>query len=93
MAAGQGHVYAMQTLGSVHRERKDYEQAVAWYTKAAEARLPEAMYDLAVQLNTGQGVAAPDYPAAAAGVYTCHFSAQLEPCLTQIVTLHTLDTP
>ena len=59
-AAGQGHVYAMHTLGSVHFERKEHEQAVAWFTKAAEAGLPEAMFDLGCCLNMGEGVAAPD---------------------------------
>jgi hypothetical protein len=55
----------MQTLGSIYDERKEYEQAVAWLTKAAEAGLPTAVFDLAVNLDTGKGGAAPDYPAAA----------------------------
>jgi hypothetical protein len=64
-AAGQGHVYAMSALGSVHYTRKEYEQAVNWATKGAEAGLPRAMFDLAVCLDTGEGVAAPDHQAAA----------------------------
>jgi hypothetical protein len=36
-AAGQGHAYAMMALGSVHDVRKEYEQAVKWLTKGAEA--------------------------------------------------------
>ena len=64
-AAGQGHAYAMVVLGSVHRARKEHEQAVEWFTKGAEAGLPGAMYDLGCRLDTGEGVAAPDYPAAA----------------------------
>jgi TPR repeat protein len=36
-----------------------------WYTKGAEAGLPQAMFNLATSLDKGQGVAAPDYPAAA----------------------------
>jgi len=41
-AAGQGHAHAMHTMGSIHDTRKEVEQAVAWYTKGAEAGLPEA---------------------------------------------------
>jgi len=64
-AAGQGHAYATDTLGCIHRERKEHEQAVAWFTKAAEAGLPHAMFNLGALLDEGLGVAAPDYPAAA----------------------------
>ena len=64
-AAGQGHAYAMYVLGCIHRERKEYEQAVAWFTKGAEAGLPRAMFNLGVCIAQGEGVAAPDYPAAA----------------------------
>jgi len=64
-AAGQGHVYAMQTLGSIHRVRNEHEQATEWFTKGAEAGLPKAMFRLGCRLDSGQGVAAPDYPAAA----------------------------
>ena len=64
-AAGQGHVYAMDTLGDLHDTRKEHEHAVAWFTKAAEAGLPKAMHNLGVYLDEGKGVAAPDHPAAA----------------------------
>ena len=64
-AAGQGHAYAMHTLGDVHRARKEHEQAVGWFTKGAEAGLPKAMHFLGCYLDSGQGVAAPDCPAAA----------------------------
>ena len=64
-AAGQGHAYAMDALGCIHNERTEYEQAVAWYTKGAEAGLPSSMYNLGVVLEQGKGVAAPDYRAAA----------------------------
>jgi len=64
-AAEQGHAYAMDTLRSIHRVRKEYEQAVKWNTMGAEAGLPEAMFNLGVCLDKGEGVAAPDYPAAA----------------------------
>jgi len=55
----------MYTLGNIHRVRKECEQAVEWFTKGAEAGLPKAMFNLGWLLDTGQGVAAPDYPAAA----------------------------
>ena len=55
----------MDTLGSIRLESKEYEQAAAWFTKAAEAGLPRAMFNLGASLDEGQGVAAPDYPAAA----------------------------
>jgi len=64
-AAGQGHVYAMHSLRSIHDTRKEYEQAMKWITQGAEAGLPKAMFNLGVRLDSGQGVAAPDYPAAA----------------------------
>jgi len=55
----------MCELGSNHQERKEYEQAVHWFTKGAEAGLPQAQYNLACSLDIAEGVAAPDYPAAA----------------------------
>ena len=37
-AAGQGHAYAMFTLGSILVGRRiDYAKAVEWHTKGAEA--------------------------------------------------------
>ena len=64
-AAGQGHAYAMDQLGMIHNVRKEHERAVAWFTRAAEAGLPKGMLNLGVVLDAGEGVAAPDYPAAA----------------------------
>jgi TPR repeat protein len=64
-AAGQGHTYAMSTLGGIHHNRKEYEQAVGWMRKGAEAGLPEAMFNLGRGFESGRGVVAPDYPAAA----------------------------
>jgi len=55
----------MNWLGCIHDQWKEYEQAVEWYTKGAEAGLPEAMFALACSLDAGEGVAAPDYQAAA----------------------------
>jgi TPR repeat protein len=67
-AAGQGHVYAMAVLGSIHRVKKEQEESVEWNTKAAEAGLPDAMFFLGCCLDNGEGVAAPD-PLAAMGWY------------------------
>jgi TPR repeat protein len=64
-AAGQGHAYAMLALGGFHTKRKEYEQAAGWLTKGAEAGLPRAMYVFGNLLAGREGVAAPDYPAAA----------------------------
>jgi len=64
-AAGQGHVYAMFEVGMIHHTRKEHEQAVAWFTKGAEAGFPKAVFNLGLCLDQGEGVAAPDYPAAA----------------------------
>jgi TPR repeat protein len=64
-AAGQGHAYAMKVLGDIHDERKEHERAVEWYTQGAEAGLPGSMYNLGCCLDLGEGVAAPDCPAAA----------------------------
>jgi TPR repeat protein len=63
-AAGQGHAYAMLALGSIQREWKEYKQSVEWNTKAAEAGLPEAMFNLGGCLDRGEGVTAADPPAA-----------------------------
>ena len=64
-AAGQGHAYAMHALGWLHFTREDFILAVEWFTKGADARLPQAMYMVGCCLDNWQGVAAPDYPAAA----------------------------
>jgi len=64
-AAGQGHAYAMHTLGCIHGVWKEHERKVQWLTKGAEAGLPAAAYNLGYCLEEGEGVAAPDYPAAA----------------------------
>ena len=39
-AAGQGHAHAMEALGSIHAVRKEYERALEWFTKGAEAGYP-----------------------------------------------------
>jgi len=64
-AAKQGHAYAMNAMRGIHIVRKEYEQAVKWGIKGAEAGLPKAMFNYGVSLEKGQGVAAPDYLMAA----------------------------
>jgi len=64
-AAGQGHAYAMHCLGTIHHVRGQHVLALEWYTKSAEAGLPDAMLSLGCRHDTGEGMAAPDYPAAA----------------------------
>jgi len=65
MAALQGHAYAMELLGAIHYEEQEYDQAMGWFTKGAEAGLPKAMFGLGGCLDKGLGLAAPDYPEAA----------------------------
>ena len=64
-ATGQGHAHAMCAMGTIHHARNEHEQAVEWFTKGAEAGLPRAMYHVGYYLDMGEGVAAPDSPAAA----------------------------
>ena len=64
-AAGQGHAYAMDVLGSIYSQRDEHEQAMGWCVKAAEAGLPDAMFYLGGMLEEGLHVATLDYPAAA----------------------------
>jgi len=64
-AAGQGHAYAMWSIAFILLQWMEQEQAVPWYTKAAEAGLPKAMFSLGLCFDKGDGMAAPDYPAAA----------------------------
>jgi len=63
-AAAQGHAYAMFSLGEMYltrKERGQAAQAVHWFTKGAEAGLPDAMFNLAQCLDE----AGEDHPAAA----------------------------
>jgi len=55
----------MDELGYLYRVRKEHDRALVWYTKGAEAGLPDAMYNLGCCLDKGEGEAAPDCPAAA----------------------------
>jgi len=63
-AAGQGHAYAMLVLGDMYHEKEEYAHAVEWYTKAAEAGLSRAMFNVGALLDQGKGVAVLDYAAA-----------------------------
>ena len=64
MAAGQGHAYAMGMLSQMLFKMNDDVRAVEWLTKGAKAGLPRAMFNLGCSLDKGEGMAAPDYPAA-----------------------------
>jgi TPR repeat protein len=64
-AAGQGHAFASHALGQIHKKRNEHVQTVEWYTKAAQAGLPDAMFDVGLMLDQGEGMEAPNHPAAA----------------------------
>jgi len=64
-AAGQGQAYAMVAFGTIHRAREEHSLAAEWFAKGAEAGFPRAMFIFGCCLDDGQGVAVPDYPAAA----------------------------
>ena len=57
----------MHALGSIYYERKEHERAVGWYTKGAEAGLPQAMFNLGCSLDGWEGnrIGGSDVPAAA----------------------------
>ena len=55
-------------MGYIHDAWKQHVLPVEWYTKGADAGLPQATFSLGCSLDTGEGVAAPDYPAAAGWV-------------------------
>ena len=60
-AAKQGHVKAMQVLGSLYEEgmgvAQDDKLSFEWHEKAAEKGLPEAQMSLALIYDQGKGVA------------------------------------
>jgi TPR repeat protein len=91
-AAGQGHVYDMMSVGAIHHVRKEHEQAVAWITKAAEAGLPDAMYNLGCVLNKGEGVAAPRDHAAAMGWFRRAADAGQGKAAQNLAAMYTLGT-
>jgi TPR repeat protein len=88
-AAGQGHAYAMHTIGCIHDIRNAHEQAVTWYTKGAEAGVPKSQFNLGVLLDAGKGVAAPDYPAAA-DWYRRAADAGFVDAMTNLATMYTV---
>ena len=79
----------MDALGHVYGERNEHEQSVEWFTKGAEAGLPEAMFTLGVCLDKGEGVAAPDY-SAAAGWYRRAADAGLGDAAKNLSNMYTL---
>ena len=88
-AAGQGHAYAMSTLGKIHEDRNEHERAVEWYTKGAEAGLPMAMFGLGWRLDAGKGIAGPDYQAAA-GWYRRAADKGYGPAAVNLYTMYTV---
>jgi len=79
----------MLYLGKLYVKRMEPEQAMEWYTKGAEAGLPQAMFDLGVCLDKGKGMAAPDYPAAA-GWYKRAADAGDGNAATNLVTMYSV---
>lgn len=63
LAAAQGHPFAMNNLGYIYSEQKNYPEAIKWYTKAAEQGDPSAQDNLGYAYQHGQGVKQ-DYAAA-----------------------------
>lgn len=51
-AADIGHVCAMHWLGEFHRNKNEYDIALAWFHKGSKAGLPKSMYNLAKLLWT-----------------------------------------
>jgi TPR repeat protein len=79
----------MYEMGCIHSARKEYQQAVEWFTKGAEAGLPKAMCNLGTFLDQGKGVAAPDCPAAA-GWYRRAADSGIGVAAKNLSTLYTL---
>jgi TPR repeat protein len=88
-AAGQGHAYAMSTLGDIHGLWKEHVLAAEWFAKGAEAGLPGAMFSLASCLELGEGVAALDYPAAA-DLYRCAADAGIGAAAANLSQMYTV---
>jgi hypothetical protein len=44
----------MFEVGSIHHVREEHEQAREWFTKGAEAGLPQAQFNLGVILDEGK---------------------------------------
>ena len=69
--------------------RKVNECKVSPCTKAAEAGSPTAMFNVGLWLDTGKGVPAPDYPAAA-GWYKRAANAGYGPAADNLATMYTV---
>jgi TPR repeat protein len=54
--AASGDAKAQFALGSIYVRRKDYEQAIAWYQKAAEQGNSDAQVTLGLAYASGEGV-------------------------------------
>jgi hypothetical protein len=79
----------MCVLGQTHHHREEHEHAVEWFTKAAEAGLPAAMFNFGILLDRGEGVAVLDYPAAA-GWYRRAADAGIALAASNLCTMYTL---
>lgn len=55
-AANAGYAPAQATLGTVYAQAKKFEQANAWWAKAADQDDPEALFNLANAYRLGLGV-------------------------------------
>jgi len=88
-AAGQGHVYAMFCLAQAYHAGNQHEKAVEWFAKAAETGLPKATFSLGCCLEQGEGVAAPDYPAAV-GWYKCAAAAGNASAANNLCSMYTV---
>jgi TPR repeat protein len=79
-------------VGAIHRVRKEHEQAVAWWTKAAEAGLSDAMFNLGCSLDKGKGVAVPPDHAAAMGWFRRAADASHGQAAANLSAMYTLGT-
>jgi len=55
-AAKQGHAFAQCILAKEYYEKKDYEKAIDWWTKAAEQGDEEGQFSLGVACYQGKGI-------------------------------------
>ena len=57
-SANAGFAPAQATLGTLFAKAKKFERALEWWEKAADQGDPEALFNLALALRHGQGIAA-----------------------------------
>jgi TPR repeat protein len=60
LAANQGIANAQNGLGVIYEERKDYDEALKWYRKAALNDQKYAQYNLAKMFQKGLGLSKPN---------------------------------